>query len=136
MIHCLKTMNSESKQQTFFEDTGPKPPALISACLLGIPCRYHGRRAKKRDDLIERLQQKYVLVPVCPEQLGGMPTPRTSEYLPQGKTGRRCIGSRFFRQHLILSLRNRKNNFSPVHDVGKKMSVCLISRTGDCSKPA
>ena len=80
-------MNSESKQQTFFEDTGPKPPVLISACLLGIPCRYHGRRAKKRDDLIERLQQKYVLVPVCPEQLGGMPTPRTSEYLPQGKTG-------------------------------------------------
>jgi uncharacterized protein YbbK (DUF523 family) len=27
------------------------------------------------------LQQRYVLVPVCPEQLGGMPTPRTSETL-------------------------------------------------------
>ena len=80
-------MTIESKQQAFFADTGTKPPVLISACLLGIPCRYHGRRAKKRDDLIERLQQKYVLVPVCPEQLGGMPTPRTSEYLPQGKTG-------------------------------------------------
>lgn len=80
-------MSSEPRQQTFFEDIGAKPPVLISACLLGIPCRYHGRRAKKRDDLIERLQRKYVLVPVCPEQLGGMPTPRTSEYLPQGKTG-------------------------------------------------
>jgi len=54
---------------------------LVSACFLGIPCRWHGRRAKKRDKLIEKLKEKYVLVPVCPEQLGGMPTPRTGEYL-------------------------------------------------------
>ena len=54
-------------------------PVLISACLLGIPCRWHGRRPKKREKLIERLRRKYVLVPVCPEQLGGMPTPRTGE---------------------------------------------------------
>jgi uncharacterized protein YbbK (DUF523 family) len=56
-------------------------PVLISACLLGIPCRWHGRRPKKRDQLIPRLQKRYGLVPVCPEQLGGMPTPRTSETL-------------------------------------------------------
>lgn len=56
-------------------------PVLISTCLLGIPCRWHGRRAKRRDALIGRLKRKYVLVPVCPEQLAGMPTPRTSEYL-------------------------------------------------------
>ena len=56
-------------------------PVLISACLLGIPCRWHGRRPQKRDKLIERLKKKYVLVPVCPEQLGGMPTPRSGEYL-------------------------------------------------------
>ena len=35
----------------------------------------------ERDALIERLKERYVLVPVCPEQLGGMPTPRTSERL-------------------------------------------------------
>jgi uncharacterized protein YbbK (DUF523 family) len=64
-----------------FRAKGYKEPVLISACLLGIPCRWHGRRPKRRDKLIERLKQKYVLVPVCPEQLGGMPTPRTSEYL-------------------------------------------------------
>ena len=56
-------------------------PVLISTCLLGIPCRWHGRRPEKREKLIERLKTKYVLVPVCPEQLGGMPTPRTSEVL-------------------------------------------------------
>jgi len=56
-------------------------PVLISACLLGIPCRWHGRRPKKRTKLLERLKKKYALVPVCPEQLGGMPTPRTGEKL-------------------------------------------------------
>ena len=63
------------------KNRGDLEPVLISACLLGIPCRWHGRRPKRRDALIERLKKKYVLVPVCPEQLGGMPTPRTSEYL-------------------------------------------------------
>jgi len=57
------------------------PPVLISACLLGVPCRWHGRRPKRRDRLIERLKKGLVLVPVCPEQLGGMPTPRTGEHL-------------------------------------------------------
>lgn len=56
-------------------------PVLISACFLGIRCRWHGRRPKRRDKLIERLKKRYVLVPVCPEQLGGMPTPRTGEKL-------------------------------------------------------
>jgi len=56
-------------------------PVLVSACLLGISCRWHGRKPKKRKKLIERLKKKYVLVPVCPEQLGGMPTPRTGERL-------------------------------------------------------
>jgi uncharacterized protein YbbK (DUF523 family) len=56
-------------------------PVLVSACLLGIACRWHGRRARKREALLERLRKRYVIVPVCPEQLGGMPTPRTSEYL-------------------------------------------------------
>ena len=70
--------------EALFPGMGPeryKEPVLISACFLGIPCRWHGRRPKKREKLIEKLQQKYVLVPVCPEQLGGLPTPRTGEYL-------------------------------------------------------
>jgi uncharacterized protein YbbK (DUF523 family) len=57
------------------------PPVVISACLLGIPCRWHGRRPSRREKLIARLKEGFVLVPVCPEQLGGMPTPRTGERL-------------------------------------------------------
>ena len=48
---------------------------LVSACLLGIPCRYDG--STKLFAGTERLREKYELVPVCPEQLGGLPTPRT-----------------------------------------------------------
>jgi len=68
-------------------------PVLVSACFLGIPCRWHGRRAKRRDALLERLKRKYVLVPICPEQLGGMPTPRSGEYL-RGGTGADVLDGR------------------------------------------
>jgi len=72
---------TDQRQGNLFNDGKRAEPVLLSACLLGIPCRWHGRRPKKREGLIRRLQERYVLVPVCPEQLGGMPTPRTSETL-------------------------------------------------------
>ena len=72
---------ANQRQRYVFNDSKRAEPVLVSACLLGIPCRWHGRRPKKREELIKRLQQRYVLVPICPEQLGGMPTPRTSETL-------------------------------------------------------
>ena len=50
-------------------------PILVSACLLGAACKYSGG-----DNLcpqIVSLAKTHSLVPVCPEQLGGLPTPRT-----------------------------------------------------------
>lgn len=47
---------------------------LCSACLLGIKCRYDNK-SKPNKKVIE-LSKKEVLIPVCPEQLGGLPTPR------------------------------------------------------------
>ena len=79
--------SSDHRQTLLFAAGSAKEPVLVSACFLGIPCRWHGRRAKKRDELLDKLKEKYVLVPICPEQLGGMSTPRTSETLPPGKTG-------------------------------------------------
>ena len=48
---------------------------LVSACLLGARCRYDG--AGKAHPEVEALAEKHTLIPVCPEQLGGLPTPRT-----------------------------------------------------------
>ena len=47
---------------------------LVSACLLGVPCRYDG--ASKGHPLLGVLAERHELVPVCPEQLGGLSTPR------------------------------------------------------------
>ena len=48
---------------------------LISACLLGLPCRYDGA-ARPMSEEIAQLKERATLVPVCPEVLGGLPTPR------------------------------------------------------------
>lgn len=58
---------------------------LISACLLGIPCRYDGKA--KPQPWAEVLATRHDLVPVCPEQLGGLPTPRT----PSERRGDRVV---------------------------------------------
>lgn len=47
---------------------------LISACLLGVSCRYDGE--SKPLSNIEKLMEKYELIPVCAEIFGGLPTPR------------------------------------------------------------
>ena len=51
-----------------------KPKILVSACLLGTPCRYDGK-SKPCNEVIS-LGEKYELIPVCPETLGGLSTPR------------------------------------------------------------
>lgn len=53
-----------------------KETILVSACLLGVNCRYDGNHGENEDVLA--LLDKYHVVPVCPEQLGGMETPRSA----------------------------------------------------------
>ena len=48
---------------------------LCSACLLGVSCRYDG--TGKPSQNVAALLENHELIPVCPEQLGGLPTPRT-----------------------------------------------------------
>ena len=49
---------------------------LVSACLLGICCRYDGR-GNPNDAVLSLLNRDDIpLIPVCPEQLGGLSTPR------------------------------------------------------------
>ncbi|MBM9511713.1 DUF523 domain-containing protein [Desulfogranum marinum] len=47
---------------------------LVSACLTGLSTRYDGK-SKKNHSCMHCLQ-KTLWIPVCPEQLGGLPTPR------------------------------------------------------------
>jgi len=56
---------------------------LCSACLLGIKCRYDGNG--KKDKKVIELSRKEALIPVCPEQMGGLATPRESSEIKNGK---------------------------------------------------
>lgn len=47
---------------------------ICSACLLGIRCRYDGK--SKPNKKVLALAKKEILIPVCPEQLGGGSVPR------------------------------------------------------------
>lgn len=53
-----------------------KEALLISACLLGVECKYSGGHNAMAAEKIAALRKKYRLVPVCPETAGGLPTPR------------------------------------------------------------
>ena len=52
-----------------------KKPLLISACLLGENCKYNG--GNNFNEAVLPLGECYELIPICPEQDGGLPTPRT-----------------------------------------------------------
>jgi uncharacterized protein YbbK (DUF523 family) len=57
---------------------------IISSCLLGINCRFDGK-VKLYSEILD-LTKGEKLVPVCPEQLGGLPTPRIPQEI-QGCSG-------------------------------------------------
>lgn len=60
---------------------------LISACLLGRPVRYDGRGRLLPHPLIAAWQAEGRLVAVCPEMLGGFPTPRPPAEIEPGHSG-------------------------------------------------
>jgi uncharacterized protein YbbK (DUF523 family) len=65
----------------------PALSLVVSACLLGEPCRYDGK--SKPSDAVMAFARGWAhrggrVVPVCPEQLGGLPTPRPAADLRDG----------------------------------------------------
>lgn len=60
-----------------------KETVLVSACLLGVRCRYDGGDAYCRGAV--ELLGKFDLIPFCPELLGGMPVPRDPVEIAGGR---------------------------------------------------
>jgi len=58
---------------------------LISACLLGMKCAWDGKDNYRSDKAVKLLDSE-TLIPVCPEQLGGLKTPRAPQEI-QGGSG-------------------------------------------------
>ena len=56
---------------------------LVSACLMGFRCRYDG--GTQRLACLDALRECHVLIPVCPEVMGGLPTPREPSEIRDGR---------------------------------------------------
>lgn len=57
---------------------------LISACLLGVHCRYDAHKMDVSAD-IQRLLEKHAIIPFCPEVYGGLTTPRAPCEIREGR---------------------------------------------------
>lgn len=130
-----------------------KEPILISGCLLGLCCRYDGK--SKPNENIKALSEKYYLIPICPEQLGGLPTPRapseiigervvsctgidvTAEYR-RGAAEALRLSQLFGRKKAILKERSPSCGFGRVYDGsfsgrlvdGDGVSAALLAANG------
>lgn len=58
---------------------------LVSACLLGVGCRYDGQSNQLPQ--LEQLLKQHTCIPVCAELFGGLPTPR----VPAERQGNRVV---------------------------------------------
>lgn len=67
IIHIKEVLYTQAKEAENMN-------ILISACLLGVNCRYDGK--SKFIEKVDSLKDKHNLIPVCPEIFGGLPTPR------------------------------------------------------------
>lgn len=59
-----------------------KEKIVVSACLLGERCRYDGNILDNKQ--VKKLVEGFDLIPVCPEILGGLPTPRPAAEIDSG----------------------------------------------------
>jgi len=74
-----------------------KETVLVSLCAFGTPCRYHGKTHKMGHRLYkqkktEALREKYNVLPLCGEIMGGLPTPRPPCNVVETETGLKVIG--------------------------------------------
>ena len=55
---------------------------MVSACLAGENCKYNG--GNNRNEKVLQLMEEHDVIMVCPEQLGGLPTPRVPSEIRDG----------------------------------------------------
>jgi len=59
-------------------------PILVSACLLGLATRFDGTSKRNERVLAYLRNENRIPIPVCPEQLAGLPTPRPQTWFATG----------------------------------------------------
>ena len=104
---------------------------LVSACLLGFPCRYDGKSCPV--GRIRALAKEHTLIPVCPEQQGGLPTPR----LPAEIVGERVLNkegqdvTEQYRRGALIALETAELNGADIAVLKAKSPSCGKGRVYD-----
>ena len=55
---------------------------MVSACLLGENCKYNG--GNNRNEKVLEFIKEHEVISVCPEVMGGLPTPRVPSEIVNG----------------------------------------------------
>lgn len=85
---------------------------LVSACLYGLCTRYDGNNCILKNKTFSEWKNRGMLIPVCPEEMGGLSTPRN----PSEITGDKVMTSSgedvtcFFRRGADKALETAKKN--------------------------
>ncbi|AEV67859.1 DUF523 domain-containing protein [Acetivibrio clariflavus] len=113
-----------------------KENILVSACLLGVNCKYNG--GNNYNSEIKALASKYNLIPVCPEQLGGCPTPRLPAEIQKG-SGRDvlCGKAKVMRKDGVDVSENFVKGAKEVLNIAKQTNIKLAilkSKSPSCGK--
>ena len=99
---------------------------LVSACLLGINCRYDGKNAYNKQ-VAARLRNKNIIF-ACPEQLGGLTTPRSRNII---------VGDRVINEHSLDVTDNfirGAKEFIKIARMFRVKKLILKSRSPSCGK--
>lgn len=101
---------------------------LISACLVGINCKYNGKNNynKKAMELVKNGQA----IPICPEQLGGLSTPRNPAEI-KTINGEQCVIDNSNKDVTDSFVKGANEVLKLVHELNVE-KVILQSRSPSC----
>lgn len=111
-------------------------PVLVSSCLLGLRTRYDGS-SKRSERVMNYLRENgLVPVPVCPEQLAGLPTPRPRTFFSSGcgvevLTGTGCVVNEQGTRMNDAFTRGAEQTLEIAHLSGCRMAI-LKERSPSC----
>ena len=106
---------------------------LVSACLLGENCKYNGKN--NYSERVVKYLEGHEVIPVCPEVLGGLPTPRDPSEIVDGVVTN-CKGvsvDRQFREGAEEALRIAKENGIDLAVLQSRSPSCGVRQIYDGS---
>ena len=91
--------------------------AMISRCMMGDSCRYDGKSKPLSKEILDKLKEKYTLIPFCPE----------AEYLPTPRPAARFVGDKLIDINGVDKTEEFEKGASKALKICKKENIKFIS---------